>query len=193
MSQRQRSATDRGITATAGVRFAHALAAKDAAAFRGAAGRPDRFPGADAGPPLAGLVARRGDQRRGSRPWFGAGNDIEALESLSTARLPGREHVSYLLRIRNADGSIWSSSRRTTTPTAAGSRGCGSSAPVTRSCPARVPVRRSGHGWKRTSWPAPGSRYPFWRRCAPRDGWLSSSRSPAARRSPGSTGPGPGA
>ena len=34
--------------------------------------------------------------------WFGAEDDIEALESLSSARLPG--HISYLLRVRNADG-----------------------------------------------------------------------------------------
>jgi hypothetical protein len=36
--------------------------------------------------------------------WFGADDDIEALESLSSTRLPGRERISYLLRVRNADG-----------------------------------------------------------------------------------------
>ena len=37
--------------------------------------------------------------------WFEAGDHIEALESLSSRRLPGREHVSYLLRVRNARGA----------------------------------------------------------------------------------------
>jgi hypothetical protein len=37
--------------------------------------------------------------------WFGAGDDIEALERLSIDRLPGRERVSYLLRVHNAHGT----------------------------------------------------------------------------------------
>ena len=36
--------------------------------------------------------------------WFAPGSDIQALESVSCRQLPGREHVSYLLRVRNADG-----------------------------------------------------------------------------------------
>ncbi len=36
--------------------------------------------------------------------WFDPGSDIQALESVSCRQLPGREHVSYLLRVRNADG-----------------------------------------------------------------------------------------
>lgn len=104
MSQQLRSATDHGIAGTAGERFAHALAAKDATAFRALLADPIDFqaltPGRHWQASSPGEVV--GDVVLGR--WFGAGDDIEALESLSTARLPGREHVSYLLRIRNADG-----------------------------------------------------------------------------------------
>jgi hypothetical protein len=108
MSQPPRSATDHGsagpAAGAAGERFARALAAKDATALRALLADPIDF---------QALTPRRhwqasspaevvGDVVLGR--WFGAGDDIEALESLGTARLPGREHVSYRLRVRNADG-----------------------------------------------------------------------------------------
>ena len=36
--------------------------------------------------------------------WFDAGDDIEAVLALGNGSLPGRERVSYQLRVRNADG-----------------------------------------------------------------------------------------
>ena len=108
MSQQLRSATDHGITGaatgTAGERFARALAAKDATAFRALLADPIDF---QALTPGRHWQASSPDEVVGDvvlGRWFGTGDDIEALESLSTARLPGREHVSYLLRVRNADG-----------------------------------------------------------------------------------------
>lgn len=102
------SATDQGVAGPAatpaGERFARALAAKDAAAFCALLADPIDFqaltPGRHWQASSPGEVV--GDVILGR--WFGAGDDIEALESLSTARLPGREHVSYLLRVRKADG-----------------------------------------------------------------------------------------
>ena len=107
MSRPRRSATDRGVAGLAadpaGERFARALTAKDPAAFRALLADPIDFqaltPGrhwqASSPGEVVGVILGR---------WFGAGDDIEGLESLSTARLPGREHVSYLLRVHNADG-----------------------------------------------------------------------------------------
>jgi hypothetical protein len=108
MSLPRRSATDHGVAGPAadpaGERFARALAAKDATAFRALLADPIDFqaltPGRHWQASSPGEVV--GDVILGR--WFGAGDDIEALESLRTARLPGREHVSYLLRVRNADG-----------------------------------------------------------------------------------------
>lgn len=107
MSPQQHSATDHGTegrAATIGERFARALAAKDHAALRGLLADPVDF---------QALTPRRHWQATAPGDvvdevilgtWFGAGDDIEALESLSSDRLPGREHVSYLLRVRNAAG-----------------------------------------------------------------------------------------
>lgn len=87
-----------------GERFARALAAKDRAALRGLLADPVDF---------QALTPRRHWQATAPGDvvdevilgtWFGAGDDIEALESLTNDRLPGRERVSYLLRVRNAAG-----------------------------------------------------------------------------------------
>jgi hypothetical protein len=109
MSQQQRSATegaaaDGGAPVTAGERFARALAAKDSDALRALMADPIDFqaltPGRHwqasvPGEVVDGIVLGR---------WFDPGADIQGLEYLSQNRLPGREHVSYLLRVRNADG-----------------------------------------------------------------------------------------
>lgn len=108
MSRRLRSATDHGVagttTGTAGERFARALAAKDVTAFRAVLADPIDFqaltPGRHWQASAAGEVV--GEVILGR--WFGADDDIEALESLSSTGLPGRERISYLLRVRNADG-----------------------------------------------------------------------------------------
>jgi hypothetical protein len=112
MSQQQRSATEvaaavggaAGSPVTAGERFARALAAKDDAALRVLLADPIDFQAltprrhwqaATPGEVVDQIVLGR---------WFDAGDDIQGLEYLSKGRLPGREHVSYLLRVRNADG-----------------------------------------------------------------------------------------
>lgn len=114
MSQQRHSATDGAVSAGAGggagaasavgERFARALAAKDAAALRAILADPIDFqaltPGRhwQASSPTAvvdEIVLGR---------WFEPTDDIRDLESLGTGQLPGREHVSYLLRVRNADG-----------------------------------------------------------------------------------------
>jgi len=90
--------------ATVGERFARALSAQDGPALRGLL---------DEGIDFQALTPRRHWQA--SSPgevvdevilgtWFGPGVRIDALEELSTARLPGRERVSYLLRVRNSAG-----------------------------------------------------------------------------------------
>ncbi len=111
MSQQQRSASDHaaaggtpGTEVSAGERFARALAAKDAAALRALLADPVDFqaltPGRHWQASSPGEVV---DQIVLGR-WFDPGDDIRGLDSLSNGRLPHREHVSYLLRVRNADG-----------------------------------------------------------------------------------------
>ena len=99
MSQRRPSATE-----SSGERFARALAAKDGAALRGLLADPLDFqaltPARHWQATAAGEVVDEVILGR----WFGPGNEIEALESLTSDRLPGREHVRYRLRVSNADG-----------------------------------------------------------------------------------------
>jgi hypothetical protein len=89
---------------TVGELFAHALTAQDGPALRGLLDEQIDF---------QALTPRRHWQATSPGEvvdevilgtWFGAGARIDALEELSTARLPGRERVSYLLRVRNSAG-----------------------------------------------------------------------------------------
>jgi len=99
MSQPPRSATE----VSAGERFARALASKDRAALSALLTDPIDF---------QALTPRRhwqasepgqvGDFIFGT--WFDDGDDIEGVLALSNSSLPGRERVSYRLRVRNADG-----------------------------------------------------------------------------------------
>jgi hypothetical protein len=93
-----------GGTGTAGEMFAAALAGKDAAGLRALLADSVDF---------EALTPRRHWQAGTPGEvvdkivlgaWFDAADDILGLESVSTGRLPGREHVSYLLRVRNTDG-----------------------------------------------------------------------------------------
>jgi len=103
MSQPLPSATEPGATAPAGERFARALASKDRAAMCALLTDPVDF---------QALTPRRhwqatepsqvGDVILGT--WFGPADDIEAALAFSNSSLPGRERVSYRLRVRNADG-----------------------------------------------------------------------------------------
>ena len=107
MNQRQLSVTDDVSSAaadTAGERFASALAAKDGAALR--ALMADRIDFQALTPRRhwqAGAPGEVVDQIILGK-WFDAEADIQRLESVTTGRLSGREHVSYLLRVRCPDG-----------------------------------------------------------------------------------------
>jgi len=108
MSQQPRSATEYAAggetAATAGERFARALAAKDAAALRAVLADPIDFqaltPGRHWQSSSPGAVV---DEIVLGK-WFEPSDEIQDLESVGSRELPGRAHVSYLLRVRNADG-----------------------------------------------------------------------------------------
>jgi hypothetical protein len=89
---------------TAGERFARALAAKDSAALCALLADPVDF---QALTPRRHWQASTPDQVIGEvilGTWFGAGDDIEALESVTTSQLPDRTRLGYELRVRRADG-----------------------------------------------------------------------------------------
>jgi hypothetical protein len=108
MSQQLRSATDHSAAGTAagtaGVRFARGVAAKDAATLCALLADPVDFQALTPGRhwQTSSPAEAVGDMILGR--WFSAGDSIESLESLTSTWLPGREHVSYRLRVRNADG-----------------------------------------------------------------------------------------
>ena len=87
-----------------GERFARALAVKDGAALRGLLADPVDFQALTPGRHWQATAPGDVVDEVILGKWFGAGNDIEALESLTNDRLPGRERVSYLLHVRNAAG-----------------------------------------------------------------------------------------
>jgi hypothetical protein len=103
MSQPLRSATESSAPVPVGERFARALASKDRATLCALLTDPVDF---------RALTPRRhweattpGDVAEvilGA--WFGPADDIEAALAFSNSSLPGRERVSYQLRVRNADG-----------------------------------------------------------------------------------------
>ena len=108
MSQQQLSATERAAEATAagtvGERFARALAAKDSDGLRAVLADPIDF---------QALTPRRHWQAGAPDEviddivlgkWFDPSDDIQSLVTVKTGELPGREHVSYLLRVRCPDG-----------------------------------------------------------------------------------------
>lgn len=99
MSQPPRSATE----VSAGERFARALASKDRATLRALLTDPIDF---QALTPRKHWQADQPGQVEDFilGAWFDDGDDIEGVLALSNSRLPGRERVSYRLRVRNADG-----------------------------------------------------------------------------------------
>jgi hypothetical protein len=104
MSQPLRSATEDRAAASVGEQFARALAAKDRAALSALLADPVDF---QALTPRKHWQATTPSQVVGDvilGKWFDAGDDIEAVLALGHSSLPGRERVSYQLRVRNADG-----------------------------------------------------------------------------------------
>jgi len=101
------SATDHGpgpgaAVAAAGERFARALAAKDSAALRALLADPIDF---QALTPGRHWQASTGSQVVGEiilGRWFGTGDHIQELLSVTTGRVSGREHVVYRLRVRRS-------------------------------------------------------------------------------------------
>jgi hypothetical protein len=105
MSQQLHSATDIAAGGgAAGERFARALAARDTAVLRAVLADPIDFAALTPGRHWQASAPGEVIDEIVLGTWFKASDDIRGLESLSASRLPGREHVSYLLRVRNADG-----------------------------------------------------------------------------------------
>jgi hypothetical protein len=87
---------------TAGERFAQALAAKDSAALSALLADPVDF---QALTPGRHWQATTGSQVVGEiilGHWFGAGDHILELVSVTTGRVSEREHVTYRMRVRRS-------------------------------------------------------------------------------------------
>jgi hypothetical protein len=110
MSQQLHSATDRAPgdeqADADGERFARALAAKDAAALHAILADPIDFQALTPGRHWQASAPGEVVDEIVLGKWFEPGDDIRNLESVSSSQLPGREHVSYLLRVRNAEGDF---------------------------------------------------------------------------------------
>ena len=90
--------------ATTGERFARALAAKDSAALHSLFADTIDFQALTPGRHWQAATASEAVDQIMLGKWFDPGDDIQRLESVSTSQLPGREHVDYRVRVRNADG-----------------------------------------------------------------------------------------
>jgi hypothetical protein len=90
--------------ATAGERFAQALAAKDGAALCALLADPVDFAALTPGRHWQATTGRQVAEEIILRYWFGPADDILELRSVATGRVAGREHVAYQLRVRR-DGS----------------------------------------------------------------------------------------
>ena len=101
------SATDHqadDAAARTGERFARALAAKDSATLRSLFADTIDFQALTPGRHWQAATASDVVDQIVLGKWFEPDDDIQRLESVSTSHLPGREHVDYRLRVRNADG-----------------------------------------------------------------------------------------
>jgi hypothetical protein len=107
MSLPLHSATDHGadvVSARTGERFARALAAKDRATLCSLFADTVDFQALTPGRHWSAGTASEVVDQIVLGKWFDPTDDIQGLESVSTSQLPGREHVDYRLRVRNADG-----------------------------------------------------------------------------------------
>jgi len=104
MSPRPRSATD-GVaagTASAGERFARALAVKDADALRAVLADRVDFQALTPGRHWQAESAGQAVQEIILAYWFGEGDDITELCSVAAGRVLDREHVAYRVRVRRS-------------------------------------------------------------------------------------------
>jgi hypothetical protein len=108
MNPRPRSATDGGTaaaataatTATAGERFARALAAKDSAALCALLADPVDFQALTPGRHWQAGTGRQAVEEIILARWFGPGDEITELCSVISGRVLDREHVAYRVRVR---------------------------------------------------------------------------------------------
>ena len=113
MNPRPRSATDGGTpvadavaadvaAATAGERFARALAAKDSGALCALLADPVDFQALTPGRHWQAGTGRQAVEEIILAYWFGLGDEITELCSVVNGRVLDREHVAYRVRVRRA-------------------------------------------------------------------------------------------
>ena len=106
MNPRPRSATDGGkpgadaVAATVGERFARALAAKDAGALCTLLADPLDFQALTPGRHWQAGTGRQVVEEIILAFWFGVGDEITELCSVTPGRVLDREHVAYRVRVR---------------------------------------------------------------------------------------------
>ena len=87
-------------TATAGECFAWALAAKDSGALCALLGDPVDFQALTPGRYWQASTGRQAVEQIILAFWFGAGDEIAELCSVTPGRVLDREHVAYRVRVR---------------------------------------------------------------------------------------------
>ena len=87
---------------TAGEQFARALAAKDSAALCALLADPVDFQALTPGRHWQATTGRQVAEEIIFEHWFGAGDHILELCSVSTGRVLQREHVAYRMRVRRS-------------------------------------------------------------------------------------------
>jgi hypothetical protein len=107
MNPRPRSATDGGtavasVAATAGERFARALAVKDSGALCALLADPVDFQALTPGRHWQAGTGRQAVEEIILARWFGPEDDITELCSVTPGRVLDREHVTYRVRVRRA-------------------------------------------------------------------------------------------
>jgi hypothetical protein len=85
---------------TTGEHFAQALAAKDSAALCGLLAGTVDFMALTPGRHWQATTGRQAVEEIILAHWFGAGDDILELVSVTTGRVAEREHVAYRMRVR---------------------------------------------------------------------------------------------
>src|SRR4051812_48568594 len=85
---------------TAGERFARALAAKDSAALCALLADPVDFQALTPGRHWQAGTGRQAVEEIILARWFGSGDEITALCSVTPGRVLDREHVAYRVRVR---------------------------------------------------------------------------------------------